>query len=324
MSYQAGGATSPHNLLDQFRDFLVAAGWTLDYHVGSITSVHKGSKFITMNSFIGGTTTQFGSNGSVHGDGIAIIGHTAAYIDGGAGFWAFQTGVPTLYNQTIPLDCIMFTPTGAIANYWMFADATGDNVVLVAFKAAGVYTYLFFGDVIKPQAWTGLGTFFGASSGMVSSVSDLPGTTQMPPPPGALGNVNKPTALLRADVDSWVNHWVSLTRSAAPGTLSASGKAMVANAHAVGSSEQTQDHIAYNSLRTSAASSRTGGLYTLPIIWLVERDFAGALTGGGWSVAATIPWIFQSQTAGWVPGQQFNISTDPYVVFPGFVVRKFP
>jgi hypothetical protein len=62
----------------------------------------------------------------------------------------------------------------------------------------------------------------------------------------------------------------------------------------------------------------------LPVIWLVERDFGGNRYGGGWSAAGEVPWVYQSTTDGFVPGSTQTISTDEYVVFPGFAVRKFP
>jgi hypothetical protein len=329
MSYQAGGATSPVDLLAQFKVFLSAAGWTVDQDFaqgnGRVVSVHKGVKFITLRSFINEGGTQLGQNGGVIGSGIAIIAHTGAYVVPGVpAQWYNQAGSPILYNQAaVPLTCVMFTPPGIITNYWMFADAAGDNVVLVGFKASGVYTYLYFGDIIKVQAWTGSGVYFGASSPMVASVSDADGTTVMPPPPAAI-NSAKAVGLLKCTVDSFAGLWTSLTRSAAPGTITASGKGMQSTSHRVGGSDEVFDNIGFWGLRTSAASSRTGGLIMLPTLWLVERDFGGALTGGGWSLVGTIPYIYQTKSDGFVPGASFNIGTDPYTVFPGFAIRKFP
>jgi hypothetical protein len=329
MSYQAGGASSPVDLLAQFKLFLVAAGWTADQDFvqgnGRVVSVHKGAKFITMRSFINEGGTQLGQNGGVIGSGIAIIAHTGAWVDPGGAQWWSQAGAPALYNQSVfaaGLTCIMFTPAGLISNYWMFADAAGDNVVLVGFKSSGVYSYLYFGDILKVQAWVGSGVYFGASTHMVQGASALDGVTQMPPPPAAI-NSNAAVGLLKVDVDSWVGKWASLTRQTT-GTITATGKAMQASAHRVGASDELSDNIGFWGLRTSAASARTGGLVMLPILWLVERDFGGALSGGGWSLVGTIPNIFQTKSDGFVPGATFNISTDPYVVFPGFAIRKYP
>jgi hypothetical protein len=217
----------------------------------------------------------------------------------------------------------MYTPAGNIPNYWMFADATGDNVVLVAFKQAGVYTYLYFGDIIKVQAWTGSGVYFGASSPMVNGSTDAVGTTSMPAPPGAISVLNKMLGAVKVDVDTWVGKWAGLSRQG-PGSITSTGRAMQSSTHAVGSSDEAGDNIGYFGLRNNAASSRSGGLIMLPTIWLVERDAGGVGSGGGWSIIGTVPNIFQSQTNGFVPGTQFNISTDQYMVFPGFCVRKYP
>jgi hypothetical protein len=330
MSFQTGGATDPVNLLAQFKVFLVAAGWTADQDfaqgTGRVVSVHKGTKFITMRSFINEGGVQLGQSGATVGSGIAIIAHTAAWVDPTDTRWWNQGGAPTLANQTAfngGLTCIMFTPAGVITNYWMFADAAGDNVVLVGFKTAGVYSHLYFGDIIKVQAWVGSGVYFGASSAMNGGVLDADGTSVMPAPPAAIAS-NKAIALLKCDVDSWVGKWVSLTHQSGLTSPSSSGKGMQATAHRVGASDEQFDNIGFWSLRTNAASSRTGALIMLPILWLVERDFGGALAGGGYSLVGTIPNIFQAQTAGFVPGAAFTISTDPYIVFPGYAIRKFP
>jgi hypothetical protein len=330
MSFQTGGATDPINLLAQFKVFLVAAGWTADQDfvqgTGRLNSLSKGNKHISLRSFINEAGAQYGQSGGSTASGIATIAHAAIWADPGDGRWWNQGGVPTLAGQTPfagAMTAIMFTPSGVITNYWMFADATGDNVVLVAFKTAGVYTYLYFGDIIKVQAWNGNGVYFGASSPMPGSVLDADGTSVMPAPPAAIAS-NKAVGFLRCDVDSFAGKWTSLTHTSGATSILSTGKAMQATAHRVGASDQQFDNIGYWSLRTNAASSRTGALIMLPILWLVERDFGGALSGGGYSLVGTIPNIFQAQTAGFVPGAAFSISTDPYIVFPGFAIRKFP
>jgi hypothetical protein len=321
MSYQAGGASSPVDLLAQFKVFLAAAGWTVDQDLvngtGRVVSVSKGTKHITLKSFIAETGNMHGQNGSNVGSGIAVLGHPNVWVNPGTGNWWMQAGAPiinggSMLNDT--LDAIMFTPAGLISNYWMFADAAGDNVVLVAFKSSGVYSYLYFGDIIKVQAWSGDGVYFGASTNR--NVLTAEGNTTMPPPPAAVPSNGVTTGFLHADIDSFVGKWAALPNG--------TGKAMQATAHRVGSSAEGGDNIGYFGLRTSAASARTGGLIMLPILWLVERDFGGALTGGGWSLVGTIPNIFQTKSDGFVPGAVYNISTDQYVVFPGFAIRKYP
>ena len=82
--------------------------------------------------------------------------------------------------------------------------------------------------------------------------------------------------------------------------------------------------LASGVLRKRARSTRTGGLVLLPTLYFVERDFGGQPYGGGWSYAGQVPDVFQTTLVGFVPGQQYMISTDAYIVFPEFAIRQYP
>lgn len=320
--FQTGPATSPQNLLSQFLTFIQAAGWTLDDDVADGTGhqahIHKGSKFIALRSFINENSPLLG--GTAGFSGIAITGATAYAA---AANWYNQAGAPYKDGGSPTVDvitCIMPLPAGAITNYWMFADTAGDNVVLVALKQSGVYVHLFFGDLVKYDTWTG-GQYFGASrSYLLFSLQD--GISVTSAPPGA-AVYNQPSAYLKADVDSHTGKWLSMTGETIAPTVS-TGKRMQSSTSALDTNvEIAADHIHYGALRRHAASSNTSGLILLPTIWLAERDFGGNRYGGGWAAAGVVPNVFQSTTTGFVPGSTQTISTDEYVVFDGFAVRKF-
>lgn len=319
MSYQTGPTASPVALLDAFVTFMVAAGWVQDQYTadgsGKRAHMHKGTKYVHMRSFIN-ENTQF-TGGSATGSGIAVLPATG--YDVAAVNWWVQPGAPVQFGAVAGpnnWDGIMPLPAGAIQNYWMFADAAGDNVWLVALKQSGVYTYIGFGDIIKPQAYTGgfwctaprysggAGGAFGAGQG-VTTQSDAPASTM---------------GFFKADADSWVGKWNSVTLGVSSFGSSTIGKR-------VNTSTGTWiagDHIGYGALRARARSERTGALILLPTLWLIERDFGGAINGGGWSDVGQIPDVFQTKTTGFVPGSQYTISTDQYIVFPDFVIRKYP
>lgn len=319
MSYQTGPSTSPVALLDSFVAFLIAVGWVQDQYTaegtGKRAHLHKGTKYVHMRSFINENDQYLGAGAGLFGSGIAIIpatGYAVPPIN-----WYVQPGAPVQFGGVAGPNNwtgVMPLPAGAIQNYWMFADAAGDNVWLVALKQSGVYTYLGFGDIIKPQAYTGGFwccfpryaplTAFTAGEG-VTTQSDAPGSNQ---------------GFFKADVDSWVGKWNSLTNGVSSFGSQTIGKRVNSSTGLA----VAADHIRSNAFRIRSRSERTGALMLQPTLWLVERDFGGAINGGGWSGVGRIPDVYATSTVGFVPGTQYDIATDQYIVFPDFVVRKYP
>jgi hypothetical protein len=244
---------------------------------------------------------------------MPATGYTAPPIN-----WWVQPGAPVQFGGVAGPDNwtgIMPLPAGAIQNYWMFADAAGDNVFLVALKQSGVYTYLGFGDILKPQAWTG-GYWFTSTRYNVNGggTGGGPGVdAQSDPPASTVG-------FLKADADSWVGKWNNITNG-----VSSFGSLTIGKR--VNTSTGTQvagDHIGFGAFGARARSTRMEGLVLLPTLWLIERDFGGAINGGGWSMVGRIPDVYRVKTVGFVPGTQYNIGVDQYIVFPDFVIRKYP
>jgi hypothetical protein len=324
MSYQTGPSATPVALLDSFVTFLVAAGWVLDSNIAQLTGkrahLHKGAKYIHLRSFINEQESHLGTGGTP-GSGIAMTQGTGY---NGANNWYIQAGVPLQFGATPGVDnwtAVMPLPAGAIQNYWMFADAAGDNVWLVAFKQAGVYTYLGFGELIKPTAWTGGSWFCGTRQSFNNDgIAAGPGVTTESHPPMSI------RGFLRADVDSWVGNWNNLTNGVSSFGSATIGKRVQSTMYSVPGNNINiaGDHINYGSLAVRANTLRTGALILLPAILLIERDFGGALSGGGWSTCGQVPDVFQTTITGFVPGSQYTVSTDQYIVFPEFAIRKYP
>lgn len=321
MSYQSGPADDPVDLLDLFAAFVAAAGWTTDDYnadgTGKELHIHKGTSYIHLRSFINENAVLLGGNSGFFGSGIAIVGATG-YSAGPN--WYENPNAPYLYAQSATVNVmtgVMGLPAGAIQNAWMFADVAGDNVFLVALKQSGIYTYLHFGTMIKPLAYTG-GALFGASRSYRQAFSPgNPGVDIESGPPGSL------CGFLHAEVDSWTR-WENITNQIASLGNETPGKRMQSTtAPMAGGPEVVGDHIYYGAIRGRARSSRTGGIILLPTHWLVERDFGGFLSGGGWSYAGQVPDVFQATITGFVPGATYDISTDSYVLFPQFAIRKY-
>lgn len=324
MSYLAGPATSPVTLLDSLVTFLQAAGWTQDAYTaegtGKRAHLHKGAKFVHFRSFINESSNYLGTGGTA-ASGIAMTMSTAY---NGAGTWYDQPNAPVQFGAAAPANnwtAVMPLPAGAIQNFWMFANAAGDNVWLVALKQSGVYTYLGFGDLIKPQAWTGGFWFCGTRQSFNNdgAVAGAGVTTESHPPMSIRG-------FLKADVDSWTTKWNNLTNAISSFGSATIGKRVQSTMYSVPGSNINVpgDHINYGALAIRASNVRTGALVLLPALLLIERDFGGAISGGGWSIAGQVPDLFQTTITGFVPGAQYTIGTDQYIVFPEFAIRKYP
>lgn len=313
MSFLSGPATSPITLLDAFVTFLTAAGWVQDAYAADGTGKayhgHKGTKFVHLRSFVNEQNAFLGTQSVAGKSGIAITGSTGY---SGLANWYVQPGQPVQYGLApdTTVTHVMSLPSGAVTNSWMFADAAGDNCSLVAINAFGVYTYVYFGDVVKVQAWTG-GMYFGGSrqrNGAFGFGIDAAESG----PPGSTG-------LLRADVDSHVGLWQNIENSID------TGKRLQSSTHDVNAAvDFGGQHISYGEFRKRARSTLTGGLLLLPTLWLVERDFGGLRTGGGFSLVGSIPDVFQTTSTAVAPGSTFSIGPDDYVVFPQFAIRKHP
>ncbi|HUV85395.1 MAG TPA: hypothetical protein VMV86_06785 [Methanosarcinales archaeon] len=188
MAYETGTATSPNNLLEKLKDFLVNDdGWTLDsftddtyryYPTGAGSAgkrlhVHKtpssaGSgdpdMYFNFRSTAGldlitedGETNTYltGYRGSVQG--IAVNGSTG--YDAGEN-WDQQPGYAVDQSADSFAMCINGLSLSSIPAYHFFAD--GDTVVVVVEFQTGKFQFLSFGCVEKQGTYTG-GHFFSGS-----------------------------------------------------------------------------------------------------------------------------------------------------------------
>lgn len=223
--------------------------------------------------------------------------------------------------------------SGTPMKYWMFADATGDNVALVTQHDDGrswiqKTPYLFFGDLIKAGNWAQTGTYFGASHGVNSVFDGLDGLGhsifRFGPPASIMDNAAA-TFFVRVDVDSTaVGAWPCVCATTAhPGT----GRRLLSNAvmrvlptdpvPSVAGFQPINGFL-YGSLR-SRASSIQNAAPCLPIKVIVERD------SGLFSVVGDLPNIYQAFTDGFSPGTAtLNAGGSTVVVFDGFAVLKVP
>ena len=231
---------------------------------------------------------------------------------------------------------------GPFSNYYFFADAAGDNVVLVVERVPGLYVYLFWGiSLVKAGTWTG-GLYFGGSSDSYEASNTLgvnsPGWTETSPCPGSHEDINGyPAAFVRCDSDSFVGQWIGISESVNPlvGFTGRNG------ASSVFSSDQNHGAVSptpsiprYATATDSPAdnphqfqfqqtSQLDGRANLLPVLWWVGRDGSSG-NAGGFSLIGSLPLIFFSNGVGngFSSAGEYVIGPDTYKMFPNFAVLK--
>lgn len=324
MAYQNGTATSPTDLLQKIASFIAANGWTQDMSQADGTGwrlhAHKGAVYINLKVAINTTlaaeyfTDQYQRN--------AGIGTLMLY--GGTGFasgtnWRDQAGAPK--NAATPANTVgagMTLPRGAITGYRFFADSTGDNVVIVVEKSAGIFAHCGWGTSLsKLGTWTGGPYFFGSSAGWAVSYDTSANnagygySAETPCASGDGRDVSYPTAFVDIDVDSFTGKWVGIG-STTTGNEGYTGKC---GRSCVPINDQTLNSLApsYSDYYNRLTSKMTGQSLMLPIRLLVDRD------AGGKSFIGSVPNIFLCNACnkGYTPATEYLWGTDTYMVFPG-------
>ena len=163
-------------------------------------------------------SVPFQSNWNLSGNaGVALYLSTAFNASVA---WNVQPGNPPYQSGSVVnvLGCGMALPSGSIQNYFFFADATADNIVVVIEKTPGVYVYIGWGlSIQKAGAITGGPYFFGSSQGYaasyVTAANPSPGfvtTSFCPCSHGDWASSGLQNAYFRADVDSFTGGWLGL------------------------------------------------------------------------------------------------------------------
>jgi hypothetical protein len=206
----------------------------------------------------------------------------------------------------------MQLPQGAISWYHFFADAAGDNIMVVVEKTANVFTNMYWGtSLLKLGSWTGGPYFGGAVQGYylaTSPTSDSPGFLQSARCPGCF-SAGSPFTFVRVDVDSFTGKWVGMDNT----TNGYSGYTGKIGASCVCDSPTNSLAPSYIKYIDRLTYVMTGQSLLLPIRLLVSRD------AGGMSFIGSIPNVFASNACvkGFTPATLYNWGPDQYRIFPG-------
>jgi hypothetical protein len=348
MAYQTGTATTIHDLLDRFRLFLAAQGWTeaawSAEGTGRRLHMSKGGTYVHFRSFqneaphTGAPTTE---------TGIAMTMSTG--YTPGATEWQAQPVAPVPPSSTTRYS-MACTVARAQTNieYRFLADPSGDHLVLLARRTGdgsahgqtAWFNYLVFGrSIIKGGTWAG-GQYMSGVRMTIQINSNSGGLTNAGHsivfhPHVPFDNVSEITSgsdsghgaggFIRADVDTFVNGWVSNGTTTSTGT-GYTGKRFWTLNHTLyqypsgtpsrgRSGPSTMPRYEYMSERQE--SSIFAGTVLLPYTAWVERD------GGGISLLGEIPFLYSANTAHFDEGSIHTIGDAEYLMLHMWAIRLF-
>lgn len=319
MAYETGTATNVNDLLDKFRLFAIAQGWTANRWVvagsGRELCIQKSSAFFNFRSYSNETMTVTGS---------ASSGRTGIALNGSDGFsagaaWDRQPGYPQRQaggaSDQAHANVPVFVNLGPFPAYHFFAP---DTKTLYCELEVTTGTFLRFGcgslDLFNPAA-PGGGRFFYATGGVHPSTSTGFSTWLG----SGVDDSNYALELVPfRSADYSANAW------AGSGTLSGS---YVRVAH------DSFDNWAWSSRLTSAQMTNSicqgGGCHDRPI-----REFSPSPLNGIGVLLPNIVAVNRSQEflnpigvipgmrymdmTNYLPGAEFTIGTDTWKVFPWY------
>lgn len=321
MAYQTGTSSNVNDLLDKFRLFAIAQGWTVNRWVaagsGYELCISKGTAYFNMRSCSNETVIVNGSSGA-NKYGIVLNG-SDGYSAGSA--WDRQPGYPVRMSTTggdqwhtlFPL----VTTTGPFPAYHFFAP---DSKTLYAEVevTTGVFQRFGFGalDVFNP-ACPGEGRFvYSTSSGHVTNLT------------------SNSSDFLVADADNLSHATEFVPFRAADVTVSND----VTSSYRVSASAV---RVAFGSFNNWAGSGRSVGTTGLAMACQgggchdkVLRDFSPNplnnvaillpcivslnVNNEFLSPIGTIPGMRFMDMTNYLPGEEFTLGSDTWKVFPWF------
>jgi hypothetical protein len=331
MSYQTGTPTSPVNLLQTLVTWLVSIGWTQDRSAvegaGWTATLHRNGNYVNLRATVNEANLPWATNfGNAH-YGLHMYLGTGF---NGANLFNNQPGGPVASGTSQSIGVGMLLAVGPFSNYYFFADATADNIVMVVEKTPGLYLHMGWGlSLQKAGSYTGGAYFFGSSSGYNASfanpVANVPGFTATSDCPFA--NKDQEAggcAFVRADVDSWIGKWIGIFNGAT-GFLGFTGKIGDTSMRGAGLPMSTNFPVYANGagatqFQSEQTSQQDGRANLLPLILWVNRD--GTTTG--FSMLGTPPNIFFTNGVGhgFSNVDEYLLGGTTYKMFPNFAVIK--
>ena len=328
MAYETGTATNPIDLLQKLVTFLTANGWTLDSSVADGTGwrahLHRGGDFINLKSTTGAVNPWGFTPAPAPTASSAALHLYMGTGWNGAANWNLQAGAPIGNGVAFTVGCSMPLPTGAITSYHFFADASGDNIVVVVEKTTNIFADLGWGvSLTKAGSWTGGPYFFGSLYGysFANTSTTKQGTQNglSAHDPFRWGDPinNGSPGYVRADVDAFTGKWLSCSNSTIVSTTGYTGKKLAVGLRGFTSAIPT-DIPSEEFFRERLTPDFTNQATLIPVRIYAARD------AGGYSPLGSIPAVFRSNATeeGFSSLTEVPLGADTYMIFPNFAVQK--
>lgn len=308
MAYSTGSSSGPNDLLDKFRAFLSANGWTINNFstVGSGYRLHanKGSVYVNFRSYQGESISSVnflnGSAGYVEDWGIAGYASTGY---SGSQTWNTQPGYP--FYSSYCQGGYMVELSGGTPAYHFFSYPDSDEVYMVAEFIAGRFQMLSFGTIEKytPSAFGGQWLSMpGKWPVLTSSVQYIYGMDSSSA--GSLipfrssdynGNNGACSSMIRVNIDGH-NGWAF------------EGKAQNDSVSPVACATQGAWDT---NLVMATVSPYNWQTQLLPYALLISRDSAAAYSPFG-----EIRNLRRLDIRNYLPGEEFALGADTWKTFP--------
>lgn len=310
MAHLYGSATSPSDLLDQIRAFLVLQGWTVDSFVteapGKRLHMHKGGFYFNAKSADTAAILWDSSESNATATQISFncgTGYTSANP------WANQPGVPMAGVN--PRGAMMTLPPGAIVDFHFFYDDTYKELIVYVQRSAGIWRYLAFGEsMVKAGAWTGGMWLFASANwyrGVSAAYAGGNGSVQCYPMVAHqyIGNAPFSLGFVRADVDAFTGKWISIGADEGQGKGGATP--------VIGYAGGVPNAIPWmNGLASHGANALNGLNDLFPLQIFAARD----ASPGGYSLLGSIPNVYLADITGLAVGAAYGLGANQYYPFP--------
>jgi hypothetical protein len=334
MSYQTGAASSSTDLIQKLATWLVSLGWTQDRNAaeggGWTTTLHNNGNYVHCRACENESTgiwQNYFAGAAAYG--VAMYSGTA--YDGSQPFNNQVTGAPIAQGGTNPIGVGMHLSVGPFSNYYFFADATADNIVVVVEKTPGLFVHMGWGlSLVKAGAYTGGAYIFGSTSGYYFGYTfagaNVPGFTSSSDCPGVnTDQIGAACCLVRADVDSFTGKWIGIWATTSGGSQGWTGKVGDTSVRGTGVGMRTNFPVYASSLvpynfQYEQVSAQDGRANLLPIYLWALRD--GTTTG--FSLLGAIPNVHCTNAVGhgFSNADEYVLGAKTYKLFPNFSVVK--
>ncbi len=309
MAYSTGSAANPNDLLDKFRAFLSANGWSINNFstIGSGNRLHanKGSVYVNFRSYQAevNTTANFINGYTTTVNDWGIAGYPS---DGysGASAWNRQPGYPD-YSAHCRGGC-MPGLDGGIPTYHFFSYPDSDEVYMAVEFITGRFQMLSFGTIKKYTTSTfggqwlsmpGVGPAISNNVQYTYGIDDYRGAASMLPFRSAdyNGNPNCASSLIRVNIDNH-NGW------AFEGSHAANSPSPIACA-SQGAWDKT--------LVEATVSPYNWQTQLIPYALLISRDSAISYSPFG-----EIRNLRRLDISNYLPSEEFALGPDTWKTFP--------